>query len=137
MTFALSDRPGGALHSPRLGDDWPVSAIHYAAQHWPRRPRPHQENPPPMATDAGPEEHPGAHRLTWAEFVELFKQLRDATARGPEDRRGTLNNLTPAHVLAAIGEVRSGQSVSLAAPIETIASRDNPEPCNHEMDGVG
>ena len=89
-----------------------------------------------MATDAGPEEHSSAHRLTSVEFVELFKQLRDATARGPEDRRGTLNNLTPAHVLAAIGEVRSGQTVSLAAPIETVASRDNPEPCSHEMVGA-
>jgi DNA-binding Lrp family transcriptional regulator len=58
-----------------------------------------------MATHAGPEEHSGPHRLTRADFDALFKQLRDATARGPEDRRGTLNNLTPAHVLAAIEEV--------------------------------
>ena len=90
-----------------------------------------------MATHAGPEEHSGAHRLTRAEFDALVKQLRDATARGPEDRRGALNNLTPAHLLAATGEVRSGRTVSLAAPIETVASRDNPEPCSHEMDGVG
>ena len=89
-----------------------------------------------MATHAGPEEHSDTHRLTSAEFEALFKQLRDATARGPEDRRGTLNNLTPAHVLAAIGEVRSGQTVSLAAPIETVSSRDNPEPCSHEMIGA-
>ena len=90
-----------------------------------------------MATDAGPEEHSGAHRLTSAEFDALYRQLRDATSRGPDDRRGTLNNLTPAHVLAAIGEVRSGRTVSLAAPIETVASRDNPEPCSHEMLGAG
>jgi kynurenine formamidase len=89
-----------------------------------------------MATDAGPEGHSGAHRLTAAEFDALFQRLRVATARGPEDRRGALNNLTPAHVLAAIGEVRSGQTVSLAAPIETVASRDNPEPCSHEMAGA-
>jgi hypothetical protein len=89
-----------------------------------------------MATHAGPEEHSGPHRLTRAEFDALFKQLRDATARGREDRRGTLNNLTPAHVLAAIGEVRSGRTVSLAAPIETVPSRDNPEPCSHEMVGA-
>ena len=89
-----------------------------------------------MATHAGPEEHSDTHRLTSAEFEALFKQLRDATARGPEDRRGALNNLTPAHVLAAIGEVRSGRTVSLAAPIETVASRDNPEPCSHEMIGA-
>jgi kynurenine formamidase len=87
-----------------------------------------------MATHAGPEEH--SHRLTLAEFDALFEQLRDATARGPEDRRGALNNLTPAHVLAAIAEVRSARTVSLAAPIETVASRDNPEPCSHEMVGA-
>ena len=84
-----------------------------------------------MATHAGPEEHSGVPRLTRAEFDALFEQLREATARGPEDRRGALNNLTPAHVLSAIGEVRSGRTVSLAVPIETVASPDNPEPCSH------
>ena len=39
-----------------------------------------------MTTHAGPEEHSDTHRLTSAEFEALFKQLRDATARGPEDR---------------------------------------------------
>ena len=90
-----------------------------------------------MTTHPGPEQHSDTHRLTSAEFDALFKQLQDATARGPQDRRGALNNLTPAHVLAAIAEVRSGRTVSLAAPIETVASRDNPEPCVHEMVGVG
>jgi hypothetical protein len=90
-----------------------------------------------MTTHPGPEQHSDTHRLTSAEFDALFKQLQDATARGPQDRRGALNNLTPAHVLAAIAEVRSGRTVSLAAPIETVASRDNPEPCVHEMVGAG
>ena len=90
-----------------------------------------------MATHAGPDGHSDTHGLTLAEFDALFKQLRDVTTRGPQDRRGALNNLTPAHMLAAIGEVRSGRTVSLAAPIETVASRDNPEPCGHEMVGVG
>jgi len=88
-----------------------------------------------MATHPGPEEHSGAPRLTSAEFDALFTQLRDATARGPDDRRGALNNLTPGHVLAAVGELRSGRSVSLATPIETVASRDNPEPCSHALTG--
>jgi kynurenine formamidase len=90
-----------------------------------------------MAADVGPEEHSGAHRLTSAEFDALYSQLQDATAHGPEGRRGTLNNLTPAHVLAAIEQVRSGQTVSLAAPIDTRPSRDNPEPCTHEVVGAG
>ena len=49
-----------------------------------------------MATHPGPEDHSGAPRLTSAEFDALFTQLREATARGPDDRRGALNNLTPA-----------------------------------------
>jgi kynurenine formamidase len=74
--------------------------------------------------------------LTSAEFDALFTQLQDATARGLDDRRGALNNLTQKQVRAAIGEVRSGRTVSLAAPIETVASPDNPEPCIHEVAGV-
>ena len=88
-----------------------------------------------MATHPGPEEHSGTPRLTSAAFEALFTQLRDATARGPDDRRGALNNLTPGHVLAAIGELRSGRTVSLATPIETVASPDNPEPCSHALTG--
>ncbi|MCW0214267.1 MAG: cyclase family protein [Pseudonocardia sp.] len=89
-----------------------------------------------MATHAGTAEHPGAPRLTSAEFEALFARLRDTTARGPGDRRGALTDLAPAQVLAAVGEVRTGRTVSLAAPIETVASPDNPEPCSHEMVGV-
>ena len=85
-----------------------------------------------MATYGGPDD---ARPLTLKEFDALFRRLRDATAWGPDDRRGALNNLTPSHVLAAVGEVRSGHTVSLAAPIETVASPDNPDPCSHEMAG--
>jgi kynurenine formamidase len=53
--------------------------------------------------------------------------------RGASDRRGALDNITPGHVLAAIGEVRSGRTVSLARPMECLPSADNPEPCHHEM----
>jgi kynurenine formamidase len=85
-----------------------------------------------MATYGGPDD---AARLTPVEFGALFRRLRDAASWGPDDRRGALNNLTPAYVLAAVGEVRSGRTVSLAAPIETVASRDNPEPCSHVLTG--
>ena len=67
-----------------------------------------------MATYGGPDD---AARLTPVEFGALFRRLRDAASWGPDDRRGALNNLTPAYVLAAVGEVRSGRTVSLAAPI--------------------
>jgi kynurenine formamidase len=85
-----------------------------------------------MGTDGGTDDAPP---LTSAEFDALFRRLRDATVWGPDDRRGALNNLTPSHVLAAVGEVRSGHTVSLAAPIETVAAQDNPNPCSHEMAG--
>ena len=67
------------------------------------------------------------------EFTVLYRRLRDERPWGPTDRRGALNYITRAHVLAAAGEVRSGRTVSLAAPVETQASPDNPEPSRHEM----
>jgi kynurenine formamidase len=94
---------------------------------------PGQEGRASMVIHAGPDD---ASRLTSAGFEALFRRLRDAADWGPADRRGALNNLTPAHVTAAAGEVRSGRTVSLAAPIETVASPDNPDPCSHEMTGA-
>jgi kynurenine formamidase len=85
-----------------------------------------------MATHTRPDDTP---RLTPAEFEQLFSGLAAAGGWGPDDRRGALNNLTPEHVLAATREVRSGQAVSLASPIETVVSPDNPEPCRHQMIG--
>jgi kynurenine formamidase len=85
-----------------------------------------------MAMHTGPEQ---ARRLSSAEFELLFRRLREAAGWGPEDRRGALNNITPAHLVNAAREVRSGQTVSLAAPIETTASPDNPAPCRHQMIG--
>lgn len=54
---------------------------------------------------------------------------------GTSDRRGALNNITPADVLAAVGEVRSGKTASLARPVEDRPSADNPKPAQHEMTG--
>lgn len=70
-----------------------------------------------------------------AAFKALFRRLKDATDRGPSDRRGALNNITPAHVLAAVSEVRLGRTASLSSPIETAVSADNPEPGQHQMTG--
>jgi kynurenine formamidase len=68
-----------------------------------------------------------------ASFRALYQRLRGASAWGPADRRGGLNYLTPEQVLAAAGEVRLGRTVSLAAPIESRAAADNPDPAVHEM----
>jgi kynurenine formamidase len=68
-----------------------------------------------------------------AAFSDLYQRLRRATPWGPEDRRGGLNYITPAQVLAAAGEVRLGRTVTLEAPIQTRAAPDNPQPAVHEM----
>src|SRR5215471_7143492 len=72
-------------------------------------------------------------QLSEAEFRSLYERLRGQVPWGPDDRRGALNYLTPARILAAMEEVRLGRTVSLAAPVETWITPDNPEPCRHEM----
>ena len=74
-------------------------------------------------------------RLTPADFRALYSRLEHAASWGGADRRGALNHITTAQVLAAAGEVRSGKTVSLARPIEDEPSADNPEPAKHEMTG--
>jgi kynurenine formamidase len=70
-----------------------------------------------------------------AEFTALYERLQHVPPWGPADRRGALNHLTPARVLAAAGEIRLGLTVSLAAPIETDLTLDQPEPAIHDMKG--
>jgi kynurenine formamidase len=67
------------------------------------------------------------------EFDALFQRLRDLSAWGPDDRRGGLNNHSPERVLAAVGEVRLGRTTSLAAPLRSEVTIDNPEPSVHQM----
>ncbi len=73
--------------------------------------------------------------LDAAEFEALYLRLRQVPAWGPADRRGALNHLTPERVQAAAGEIRLGRTVSLAAPIETSLTPDDPAPAIHEMSG--
>jgi kynurenine formamidase len=78
----------------------------------------------------------GAPALRAVEFRELYDRLKGENGWGPADRRGALNNITAASVLAAATqEVRLGRSVSLAANIETATTADNPQPAGHEMTG--
>jgi len=70
-----------------------------------------------------------------AEFEALYQRLRQVPGWGAADRRGALNYLTPERVLAAASEVRLGRTVSLAAPIETALTPDDPEPAVHAMTG--
>jgi kynurenine formamidase len=73
--------------------------------------------------------------LDATEFDALYRRLRRVPSWGPADRRGSLNHLTPERVLAAVGEIGLGRTVSLAAPIETALTPDDPGPAVHEMTG--
>jgi len=78
-----------------------------------------------------------AGRLTEADFRELYAGLRAQAPWGPGDRRGALNYITPAEVVAALGEVRRGRPLSLAGPVENRATADNPDPSQHQVTQAG
>jgi kynurenine formamidase len=86
-------------------------------------------------SDAGHRPNPQA-TMTESEFRALHRHLRGQLPWDSADRRGALNYLTPADVLAALGEVRLGRSVSLAAPVEYGMAADNPHPAVHQMTGT-
>jgi len=66
--------------------------------------------------------------MTTAEFDQLFQKVCNWGKWGADDERGTLNYLTSEHIRAAATLVRSGHTVSLAIPINTVAGPDNPRP---------
>ena len=74
--------------------------------------------------------------MTAASFRELYDRLRGQLPWPPEDRHGALNYITPAEVRAAAAEVRLGQTVSLAAPVVSQVTPDNPDPARHPMTGT-
>jgi len=71
--------------------------------------------------------------LSAAEFRALYDRVRHMSRWGPADRRGALNNISPAQVVAAASGVCRGRAVSLAAPIESEVALDNPDPAVHLM----
>jgi kynurenine formamidase len=62
------------------------------------------------------------------EFDRLFVSLKNWGKWGSEDEQGTLNYITADKVQAAAALVKSGRSVSMEIPINTIAGPDNPNP---------
>jgi kynurenine formamidase len=72
-------------------------------------------------------------KMNVEEFDRLFDEICNWGRWGSEDQKGTLNFLTPAIVAKASGLIRSGKSVSMARPIDTVASADNPGPAIHHM----
>lgn len=73
---------------------------------------------------------PGA-RVSLAEFEAMFESVKNWGRWGPDDQLGTLNYITPEHVRAAAGLVRTGRTVSMEIPINTVAGPDNPNPAIH------
>jgi hypothetical protein len=74
--------------------------------------------------------------MTEASFRELYDRLRGQLPWPPDDRRGALNYITSAEVRAAAAEVRLGRTVSLAAPVVSKVTPDNPDPALHKMTGT-
>jgi len=81
-----------------------------------------------MPTHAGPS---GAAQLTQDEFRTLYRRLQ-ALAAGTGSQ-GALETITAEKVRAAAAEVRSGRTVTLAAPVETEPGPDNPQPAGHRL----
>jgi len=77
--------------------------------------------------------NPRAPSVSLAEFEAMFESVKNWGRWGPDDQMGTLNYLTPEHVRRAAGLVRSGRSVSMAIPINTVAGPDNQSPAIHHM----
>jgi len=75
----------------------------------------------------------GDFALSGAEFRALYERVRRASTWGSEDRQGSLNNISAAELVAAASDVRSGHTISLAAPIESQVAPDNPDPAVHQM----
>jgi kynurenine formamidase len=71
--------------------------------------------------------------VSGGDFDELFHRVSNWGRWGPDDERGTLNYLAAEQVRASAALVRSGRTVSLSLPINTIAGPDNPHPSVHYM----
>ena len=75
--------------------------------------------------------------LSADEFRALYDRVKHMSLQGPADRRGALNNITSSEVVAAASGVWRGRAVSLAAPMESEAALDNPDPVVHQMTHAG
>lgn len=74
--------------------------------------------------------------LSLAAFEQLFAEVKNWGRWGPDDDHGALNYITPERTRAAAALVRFGQTVSLAARLDTAAGPDNPRPVLHFMTGL-
>lgn len=71
--------------------------------------------------------------ISVAEFEALFESVKNWGRWGDDDVRGTLNYITPEQVKRAAALVRTGRSISMSLPVNTVAGPDNPNPAIHYM----
>ena len=71
------------------------------------------------------------------EFDRLFDKLRNWGRWGEDDELGTLNLLGDVETAQAARLVRTGQTVSLGRPLDTLAGPDNGRPALHHMTHMG
>lgn len=74
-----------------------------------------------------------AKKMALEEFEELFDSLKNWGKWGPDDEIGTVNYITPEKIKEAAVLVRTGRSISMSIPINTVAGPDNPNPAIHYM----
>jgi kynurenine formamidase len=78
-----------------------------------------------------------ADKLTPSDVKGLFEKLSNWGRWGKDDQRGALNFITNQKRAAAARLVQTGESVSMALPLATIAAADNPTPVTHLMVQAG
>ncbi|HEX4030024.1 MAG TPA: cyclase family protein [Terracidiphilus sp.] len=74
-----------------------------------------------------------AAAMSRQQFDRLFARVSNWGVWGSEDQRGTLNYITLLTIQHAASLVKTGQSVSMAIPINKSAGPDNPRAVAHYM----
>src|SRR5713226_578702 len=77
------------------------------------------------------------HTVTEEQYEQWKKDLSNWGRWGKDDEIGTLNLITPAKRKQAAALVREGFSVSLAGDPDEVKAVDNPQPYEHQMQGIG
>ena len=78
-----------------------------------------------------------AGRLTPDEVKASFERISNWGRWGKEDQRGALNFITAEKRAAAARLAKAGEIVSLALPLSTQTTAENPQPVQHMMLHVG
>jgi len=77
------------------------------------------------------------HTVTPEQYAQWKKTLSNWGRWGKDDEIGTINLITPAKRKQAAALVREGFSVSLAGDPDEVKAVDNPQPYEHQMQGIG